>query len=89
MPADPLTRVSSADFSKNVDQYIETANATHAAFEVEGPNALSVVVLSRQDFESWQETLHLLSSPANAQNLKEALADLEGSRFVEYDPRQR
>jgi antitoxin YefM len=88
MTAEPLTRVSSADFSKNVDQYIEKANSTHAAFEVQGPNA-SVVVLSRQDFDGWQETLHLLSSPANARNLKEGIADLEAGRSVEYDPRRR
>jgi antitoxin YefM len=46
-------------------------------FEIPGVDEKSVVVLSKQDFDSWQETIHLLSSPANAQALLEPIAELD------------
>jgi PHD/YefM family antitoxin component YafN of YafNO toxin-antitoxin module len=76
---EPLTRVSSAEFSKNVDHYIKAANSTHQAFEIEGPDASSIVVISKQDFESWQETIHLLSA-ASADSLLKSIAELDAKR---------
>jgi PHD/YefM family antitoxin component YafN of YafNO toxin-antitoxin module len=35
------------------------------------------VVISKQDFDSWQETIHLLSSQANAHVLLESIAELD------------
>ncbi len=88
MATEPLTRVSSADFSKDVDQYIEKANATHAMFEVEG-RGQSVVVMAGDEYRSIMETLHLLSTPANAKALYEALAEAKAGKLVEFDPRRR
>lgn len=34
-----------------------------------------MVVMSKNDYEGMQETLHLLSSPKNAQRLKEAIEE--------------
>lgn len=33
-----------------------------------------VVLMSAEDFDSWQETIYLLRSPANARRLMEAVA---------------
>jgi PHD/YefM family antitoxin component YafN of YafNO toxin-antitoxin module len=71
--------VSSAEFSRNVDQYIQAANSNHEAFEVEGPDDLSVVVVSKEDFESWQETIRLLSA-ASADSLLKSIAELDAKR---------
>lgn len=72
-----ITKVSPDDFSKDVDRYISEANAQHKVFEIAGGDDESVVVLSKQDFEGWQDTIHLLSSQANAQVLLESIAELE------------
>jgi PHD/YefM family antitoxin component YafN of YafNO toxin-antitoxin module len=74
-----LIRVSSADFGKNVDQFIQTANSNHQAFEVEWPGELSVVVVSKEEFESWQETIHLLSA-GSADSLLKSIAELDAQR---------
>jgi PHD/YefM family antitoxin component YafN of YafNO toxin-antitoxin module len=71
--------VSSADFSKDVNEYIRTANSTHQVFEVEGPDALSVVVISKEDFEGWQETIHLLRA-RSADSLLKSIAELDTKR---------
>jgi antitoxin YefM len=72
-----ITKVSPDEFSKDVDRYISEANTLHKVFEILGVDDKSVVVLSKQDFEGWQETIHLLSSQANAQDLLESIAELD------------
>ena len=72
-----ITKVSPDEFSKDVDRYISEANTLHKVFEIPGGDEKSVVVLSKQDFEGWQETIHLLSSQANAQALLESIAELD------------
>ena len=72
-----ITKVSPDEFSKDVDRYISEANTLHKVFEIPGGDEKSVVVLSKQDFEGWQETIHLLSSQANAQVLLESIAELD------------
>jgi antitoxin YefM len=72
-----FTKVSPDEFSKDVDRYISEANTLHKVFEIAGVGEKSVVVLSKEDFEGWQETIYLLSSQANAQVLLESIAELD------------
>jgi antitoxin YefM len=43
------------------------------------------IEMSAQDVSSWQETLYLLSNPANAKYLLEAIAEIEKGKFVERE----
>ena len=43
----------------------------------------SVVMLSLEDYESLQETAHLLRSPANAKRLMDAIADLNQGKGIQ------
>jgi antitoxin YefM len=45
----------------------------------------SVVMVSKDEFEGLIETLYLLSSPANARDLQEGIAEAEASKFVEHE----
>jgi antitoxin YefM len=72
-----ITKVSPEEFSKDVDRDISEANTQHKVFEIPGVDQKSVVVLSKEDFEGWQETIHLLSSQANSQALLESIAELD------------
>jgi antitoxin YefM len=41
------------------------------------------VLMSLDDFNSWQETLYLLSNPANAEHLHQSIAEANlGQKFV-------
>jgi antitoxin YefM len=71
------TKLSQDEFSKNADRYISEANTQHSVFEISGKDEESVVVLAKQDFEGWQETIYLLGSQANAQVLLESIAELD------------
>jgi len=62
-----------ARFAKIMDQ----VNRDRDGIIITRQNGSSVVMMSLEDYESWQETLHLLSSPANAKRL---LASLAGAK---------
>ena len=42
-------------------------------------------MLSEQEFESWQETLHLLGNPANARRLLNSLRESEAGLTTEHE----
>lgn len=42
--------------------------------------------MSEQDVASWQETIYLMRSPANARRLLESLAEVEGGRTEHHEP---
>lgn len=50
-------------------------------------DAEDVVVMSLAVYNSWQETMYLLSSPANAQRLNESIAQARAGHVV-YAPMQ-
>ncbi|TFL19539.1 type II toxin-antitoxin system Phd/YefM family antitoxin [Jannaschia formosa] len=45
----------------------------------------AVVIVGKEEWDAIQETLHLLSSPANAARLREAVAQLEAGGGTERD----
>jgi antitoxin YefM len=49
-------------------------------------NGGSVVVVPKDEYDSWAETNYLLSSPANAQRLREAMAQMNAGMGIEVDP---
>ena len=49
-------------------------------------NRGAAVLMSLEDFEAMETTLYLLSNPANATNLRKAMADLDGGKGIEFDP---
>jgi antitoxin YefM len=43
-------------------------------------NGGQVVFLSLDEYNSWQETLYLLASPANADHLRQSIAEAQAGR---------
>ncbi|MFT3990960.1 MAG: type II toxin-antitoxin system Phd/YefM family antitoxin [Luteolibacter sp.] len=41
----------------------------------------AVVILSAEEYEAMEETLHLLSTPANAERIRQGLADFAAGNF--------
>ena len=45
----------------------------------------SIVMLSLAEFNAWQETLYLLSTPANAAHLRQSIAEDQGGYASDKD----
>ena len=64
---------------------MKSVNANHAPVHVTQKSGDDVVVISKKDFDAMEETMHLLSSPANAQRLNESIVELEAGNGVERE----
>ena len=62
-----------------LDQVVDDADVT----VITRRDADDVVVMSLDSWNSWRETLHLMSSPANAKRLLESIAALDAGRGKE------
>ncbi len=62
-------------FRQNLKSFMESVSKTHAPLFVTRANSDDVVVLAKSDYESMQETIHLLSNPNNANRLAMALEE--------------
>ncbi|MFJ6782271.1 type II toxin-antitoxin system Phd/YefM family antitoxin [Streptomyces yangpuensis] len=65
--------VSAEEARRTLFHLIERVNDDHVPVRISSENG-DAVLLSAADYDSWQETVHLLGSPANARRLMRAVA---------------
>ncbi|MFD0357371.1 type II toxin-antitoxin system Phd/YefM family antitoxin [Streptomyces sp. NPDC127110] len=74
--------ISASEARKTLFPLIERVNNDHVPVRISSKNG-DAVLMSAEDYDSWQETVYLLRSPANARRLMEAVArDREGGATV-------
>jgi antitoxin YefM len=66
-------------FRQNLKAFLDKVHAEHSPLFVTRANGDDVVVLSKEDYESMQETFYLLRSPNNASRLLESIKDYESN----------
>ncbi len=62
-----------------VDQVISDVNPMIIC----GDNMQKVVLMPLDEFDSWKETLYLLSNPANALHLRQSIAEAQSGKVAE------
>ncbi|MFE1359990.1 MULTISPECIES: type II toxin-antitoxin system Phd/YefM family antitoxin [Streptomyces] len=65
--------ISASEARETLFLLIERVNTDHHPVRITS-KAGDAVLMSAEDYDSWQETIYLLRSPANAQRLMEAIA---------------
>ena len=66
----------------NLASTMDEVNDTHEPVVVTRAGGKPAVLMSLEDFESLQETCHLVSNPANAARLMEAMREVEAGGGV-------
>ncbi len=61
----------------NLAKAIDQVNEDHAPILITRQKGTAAVLLSFEDFESWQETTYLRRSPAMARRLRSAVDQIE------------
>jgi len=64
-------------FRQNLKSFLDNVFSNHNPLFVTRTKGEDVVVLSKSDYESMQETLHLLSSSKNANRLLKGIKEYE------------
>lgn len=73
-----MTHVSYTDLRQNLSRYLDEAVEARAPIVVTRRGGKgNVVMLAEAEFAGWQETVHLLSSPRNAERLLRGMRQAE------------
>jgi antitoxin YefM len=80
-----MAHVSYTDLRQNLTRYMDEAVESHAPILVTRQGGRgNVVMISEAEFEGWQETVHLLSSPRNAERLMRSIHQLNAGGGREH-----
>ena len=81
-----MSCVSYSDLRQNLAHYLDEAVSTRAPIIITRKAGKgSVVLMSEEEFSGWQETVHLLSSPRNAERLLRSIHDAENDAATERE----
>jgi len=76
-----MTTVTASDARKSLFPLLGQVNDDHSVVRITS-KAGNAVLISEEDYEAWQTTLHLFSTPANARRLSEAFERSEAGTYV-------
>jgi antitoxin YefM len=74
-----------SNFRQNLKHFMDMVLSAHVPLFVTRSQGNDVVVLSKSDYESMQETIHLLSSPKNAARLAIGIEEYNEGKGVRKD----
>ena len=78
-----MQAVTLKDAKRNLSKLVEQILADAEARIVVTDKGEQVVMMPLDEFNSWKETLYLLSNPANAARLRRSIAEAESGQAFE------
>ena len=79
-----MDTVSYSELRSKLKAHMDKVCADHAPLLVTRQGGEPVVMMSLAEYESLEETLHLLADPANAKRLLKSVAQAEAGQLVEH-----
>ncbi len=80
-----MGHVSYTELRQNLKKHLDSVCDSRAPLVVTRQNGEAVVMISLAEYESLEETLHLLRDPANAERLLQSIAKAEAGQLAEHD----
>lgn len=77
--------VTLTELRANMAKHFDKLEADRTELVVTRQNHEPLVVMPLAELEGLRETLHLLGSPANAEHLRQSLAELDAGKGFERD----
>lgn len=77
--------MSYSAFRTNLANTLNKVNEDHVPVIITRQNGLPAVVMSLEDFRSYEETAYLMASPKNAQRLNQAISEIEANQTVQHE----
>lgn len=77
--------ISDTSLKDNLSNILDQVNNDHIPIVITRENGKPVVLMSLDDFNSYEETAYLMSSAKNAQRLNEAIEQLKAGKGVERE----
>jgi antitoxin YefM len=80
-----MGHVSYTELRQNLKKHLDGVCESRAPLVVTRQNGEPVVLLSLAQYESLEESLHVLRDPSNAERLLRSIAEAEAGILVEHD----
>ena len=77
-----MNAITINEAKNDLGRVIERVTADAEPTIICGEGSQKAVLLSLEEFNSWQETLYLLSNPANADHLRQSIAEGKEGKIV-------
>ncbi len=74
-----------SNFRQNLKSFLDSVLKTRSPLFVTRSKGEDVVILSKSDYESMEETLYLLSSSKNAERLAQGILEFEQGKGVKKE----
>lgn len=78
-----------SDARKKLSDVFDQVSRDRAPVEIHRRSKPSVVVMDKEEFDGVMETLHLLSSPNNAERLMQGIAEAEAGHLIDPETGER
>jgi len=77
-----MNSVHTVEASKNLDKLTEQIDADAKPAILLNNKGKKAVLMSLDEFNSWQETLYLLSNPVNAEHLRKSIQEAKQGKIA-------
>jgi antitoxin YefM len=79
-----MDTISYSNFRSNLASTLDKVNDDHVPIMITRQNGKPAVIISLEDFKSYEETGYLMASPKNAARLNQAIAEIEAGKTVQH-----
>lgn len=79
-----MDTLSYTSFRKNLAGVLDKVNQDHVPVMITRQNGEAAILMSVEDFKSYEETAYLMASPKNALRLSASIAELEAGKMTEH-----
>ncbi len=79
-----MTTITASDARKSLFPLLGQVNDDHSVITITS-KAGNGVLISEEDYEAWQTTMHLFSTPGNARRLSEAIERSERGEYSVHE----
>ena len=80
-----MDTLSYSNFRSHLASTLDNVNDDHVPIMITRQNGKPAVIISLEDFKSYEETAYLMDSPKNAMRLNQAIAEIEAGKSVQHD----
>ena len=79
-----METISYSNFRNHLATTLDKVNDDHVPILITRQNGKPAVIISLDDFKSYEATAYLMASPKNAARLNQAIAEIEAGGSVPY-----
>jgi antitoxin YefM len=78
-----MLTINYSSFRHDLKAFLDKVSLSHSPLIITRSKGEDVVVMSKADYDSMEETFYLLKSPKNAERLLRSIAQFEEGKYTE------